>query len=178
MSMKAKTAKLLEDRRVLERIIFPAYACDPAIRTVLFVGCEFYTEHYARDYFANHNYWTLEPDPTRKHFGAPLHVTARLEQLGQHFPAGFFDLIVCNGVYGWGLNRAEDCEQALAQCHACLCVGGHLLFGWNDLPRWDPVPLRKVRSFALFSRYEFPPLHTAQYLTSTSYRHTYWFFRK
>jgi hypothetical protein len=159
-------------------VIFPAYARDPVIRTVLFVGCEFYTEHYARRHFANQSYWTLEPDPTRRKFGAPQHVIARLEHLGQHFPPGFFDLIVCNGVYGWGLDRAEDCEQALAQCHASLSVSGHLLFGWNDLPRRDPAPLDKVRNFALFSRYSFPPLAMSQYLTNTRYRHTYWFFRK
>ena len=178
MKAKAKAARLLEDRKVLEQIIFPTYASDPAIRTVLFVGCDFYTEHYGREHFADHTFWTLEPDLSRKRFGAPLHVTGRVEQLGQYFSPGLFDLIVCNGVYGWGLDRADDCEQAFAHCHACLAVGGHLLLGWNDMPRLDPVPLRAVRNLELFIPYEFPPLGTAKFLTKTFYRHTYWFFRK
>ena len=30
----------------------------------------------------------------------------------RHFPAGFTDLVVCNAVYGWGLDSAEDCDAA------------------------------------------------------------------
>ena len=165
-----------EDRRVLEKVIFAHYATLADIRTVLFVGCEFYTKQYERG-FAGRNYWTIDADPGQRRFGGKQHVVGRLEQLRRHFPGGFFDLIVCNGVYGWGLNRAEDCETALIECHACLADGGHLIFGWNDMPRWDPAPLTAIRAFSSFAEYVVPSLGS-KYLTETTYRHTYRFLQK
>jgi SAM-dependent methyltransferase len=176
--LRIATPMLTEDRRVLEQIIFPHYARDAHIKTVLFVGCDWYTAHYQHRYFSTHNYWTLEPDKTHRRFGAKQHVAARLEELGRHFPQGFFDLIICNGVYGWGLDRAEDCEAAMSQCHTCLAQGGHLLLGWNDTPQRDPAPLSRVRSLARFSPYSFPAFGAWQYLTNTRGRHVYYFYQK
>jgi hypothetical protein len=167
-----------EDRRVLERIIFQHYRRDPGIRTVLFVGCESYTAHYQRCYFAAHEYWTIDPDPTQRKFGARRHVVAPLERIGRYFPGGFFDLIICNGVYGWGLNDLEDCDVAMAQCHACLADAGHMLLGWSDVPERDPAPLAQVPSLARFAPYSFPAFDAWQYRTDTPLRHTYYFYRK
>ncbi len=165
-----------EDRRILEQVIFAHYAARADVRTVLFVGCESYTRHYER-YFPRQNYFTIDSNPERRNFGAKQHVVGRLEQLRRHFPAGFFDLIVCNGVYGWGLNRAEECETALHECRACLADDGHLVFGWNDLPRYDPAPLASVGAFSSFAEYCVPSLGST-YLTATAYRHTYRFLQK
>ena len=165
-----------EDRRVLETIVFAHYAALAEVRTVLFVGCEFYTQHYER-YFAAHNYWTLDPNLDCRRFGAKQHVVGRLEQLRRHFAAEYFDLIICNGVYGWGLDRTEDCEAALHECHACLAIGGHLVFGWNDIPPYDPAPLACITAFSSFAEYSVPGLGP-QYLTATAYRHTYRFLQK
>jgi hypothetical protein len=171
-------ARVAEDRRVLERIIFAFYTLEPGIRTVLFVGCESYTADYERRHFPSHEYWTLDPDESHRRFGGKRHVVARLEELGRHFGPGSLDLIICNGVYGWGLNRLADCEAALSQCHLCLARDGHLLLGWNDVPRWNPAPITAIENLRLFTEYEFPPLGSTRYLTDTSYRHTYNFYRK
>jgi hypothetical protein len=167
-----------EDRRVLEQIIFAQYSGDSRIKTVLFVGCAWYTAHYQRRYFAAHDYWTIDPDATCRRFGAEQHIVARLEDLGRYFPRGFFDLIICNGVYGFGLNRAEDCELAISQCHICLADGGHFLLGWNDMPQFDPAPLSHVASLSRFSPYSFPTLGTWRYPTATPIRHTFYFYQK
>lgn len=175
--MSRHQPRLPEDRRVLEEVIFAHYRRDPRIRTVLFVGCDSYTAHYQKRHFGSHEYWTLDAQPAQRRFGARQHVTARLESLATHFPARFFDLIICNGVYGWGLNRREDCERAFAQCAACLADSGQLLLGWNDLPKWDPAPLAEVRSLELLAEDTFLPLGTCRYVTDTAYRHTYNFYR-
>ena len=167
-----------EDRRVLEQIIFAHYNQEPRIKNVLFVGCASYTAHYQHRYFAEHNYWTIDPDPTRRRFGAHQHVVARLEDLGCYFPCGSFDLIICNGVYGWGLNSVQDCDAAMSQCHACLAKTGHLLIGWNDLPEQDPAPLSDVRSLSEFSKFSFPAFGSWKYLTNTPNRHTFYFYQK
>jgi hypothetical protein len=67
------------DRRVLEKIIIPGYLADPAVKTVLFVGCDNYSAHYSRLYFSQHEYWTLEPEPKLRRYGARRrHVIAPL----------------------------------------------------------------------------------------------------
>lgn len=82
---------LTEDRRVLEQIIFAHFCREPRIKAVLFVGCDSYTAHYQRRYFANHNYWTIDPNANCRRFGSKQHIVARLEELGGYFSKEFFD---------------------------------------------------------------------------------------
>jgi SAM-dependent methyltransferase len=166
------------DRIVMERDIFPEYARDPAIKRMLFVGCGTYTSHYQQQFFPHKDFWTIEPDPAAAKFGAQQHVIAPLEELDRHFPPAHFDLIICNGVYGWGLDRHEQLEAGFAQCHSRLRDDGHLFFGWDDIPQRAPVDLDTVSSRNLFRKYTFPPLQAWRYVTDTLYRHTFDFYRK
>jgi SAM-dependent methyltransferase len=168
------------DRRVLEQIVFPGYLADPRIKRVLFVGCDNYTAQYERRFFASCEYSTIEPNPKMRRYGSKKqHAIAPLEQLSDHFAPGSFDLIICNGVYGWGLDTAEQCEIAFASCHTCLAPGGHLLIGWNDIPpHRASVPLTEVASLAKFDRFRFPSLGSWRYLTDTPYRHIYEFYQR
>ncbi len=165
-----------EDRRILEEVIFKYYASRREIRSVLFAGCQWYTQHYESAYFPRHDYWTIEPDEKARKFGGRQHVVAPLEHLDRFFPEGYFDLIVCNGVYGYGLDALEQCESAFAQCHSRLREGGHLVLGWDDVPARTPIPLENVTSLKLYRRPLFPPLGSSRYLTDTSYSHVYDFY--
>jgi len=177
--LKLPTPLDTTDREVLERRIIPQYLRDPGIQRVLFVGCGSYTAHYERTLFSHVSFATIEPDPSQSRYGSSQrHVIAPLQALSEHFPAGAFDLILCNGVYGWGLDSREHCEAAFAQCHTCLRAGGHFLFGWDDVPRRTPTPLAGLASLARFGKYDFPGFGTWRYLTDTPFRHTYDFYRK
>ncbi|MGC1523540.1 MAG: hypothetical protein WA803_18495 [Steroidobacteraceae bacterium] len=169
---------LTEDRRILEQVIFAHFRADPSIETVLFVGCDSYTAHYQHRYFAKHDYWTIDPQTTQRRFGARQHVVGRVEELGRYFPSGYFDLIILNGVYGWGLNSAADCDAAISQCHLCLTGAGELLIGWNDMPGRDPAPLSEVRSLSRFAKRSFPAFGSWRCLTNTPNRHTFCFYQK
>jgi hypothetical protein len=103
---------------------------------------------------------------------------APLEELGRHFPRERFDLIVCNGVFGYGLNELSQCEEAFRQCHSRLRVNGYLVMGWDDTPERTPVPMGTIQSLCAFDRFEFPPLGVSRYTTNTAYRHTYDFYRR
>lgn len=166
------------DRAVLEQKIFPHYYSNPLVCDVLFVGCNTYTAHYQSEFFPDVNFVTLEPDFELAKFGASCHIVAPLEELGRHCPPGSFDLIICNGVFGWGLNDYDQCEAAFNQCHECLVHGGHLVLGWDDLPQRTPVPLDRLRSLARFHKQVFAPLGSWRYRTDTPFRHTYDFYRK
>ena len=167
-----------EDRRVLEQVILPYYAQAPRFKTVLFVGCGPYTAHYGRDFFPAKDYWTLDSCAETRKFGANRHVVSPLEQLNQHFPQRFFDLIVCNGVYGWGLDTLSQCEDAFSHCYACLKQEGQFVLGWDDLPERTPVPFERITSLHLFAKHTFLPLGTWRYATRTPYKHTYDFYRR
>ena len=90
------------DRDALEQVILPAYAARPDIKAVLFVGCAWYTHHY-KSMLPGREYWTIDPDPWKKRFGARRHIVAGLESVDAHIAASRLDLIICNGVFGWGL---------------------------------------------------------------------------
>ena len=165
------------DRDVLERVILPAYARLPGMRRVLFVGSDWYTRHYEK-LFPGQEYWTLDPDPWKRKFGARRHIVAGLESLDAHFDGSHFDLIVCNGVFGWGLDERDDCERAFLACFRRLKVGGHFMLGWNDVPEHTPLPLASLGSLARFKPQPLPALGTARFLADVQTRHVFDFYMK
>jgi len=98
---------LNEDRHVLEQVIFPYFLCRKQYQNVLFVGCHWYTKGYNRYFVERKNYWTIDIDPRKIKYGARQHVVDGMQNLTRHFHAGTLDLILCNGVFGWGLMRAK-----------------------------------------------------------------------
>jgi len=166
------------DRHVLERVILPHYRRCRNVTRVLFVGCERYTAHYSK-YFRDKQFWTIEPDPDKRKYGATRHVVDVLQNLHRHFPPGSFDLIICNGVFGWGLNDRADCEEAFDHCFTTLVDGGELVIGWNDTPEYRPFELAELRSLGQFESMSFSPLGTSRYLCDAQMRrHVYSFYRK
>jgi hypothetical protein len=167
-----------EDRRLLERVIFPFFIQNPSYKSILFVGCAWYTQRYNRSFEAEKRFITIDPDPDKRNYGAKEHIVDKLENLARHFRPGALDLIICNGVFGWGLNAKADVEQAFDACFGSLREGGMLLLGWNDIEERRPFGLCDCKSLQRFVPVDFPPLQTAVYVTSTPYRHTYNFYEK
>jgi hypothetical protein len=166
-----------EDRRILEQIILPYVAHSEMYQNILFVGCDWYTNGYKR-HFEHKNYRTIDPDPSKAKYGAKNHIVDRLENLDRHFRRETFDLIVCNGVIGYGLNAKADAELAFQACGDCLRCGGALVIGWADIDERRPFPPRECRSLRALQPYVFPPLGVSEYLTDTVYRHTFLFYVK
>jgi len=164
------------DRSLLEDTIIPFYMAR-GVKRVLFIGTDWFTKHYDH-FFAGSDYWTIEIEPRRRKFGAPQHIIDSLEHLDRHFPKGYFDLILCNGVYGWGLDDPRSCEQAFQQCYDCLCEKGVLVVGWNDVPEHRPVPLERINSLTKFERLQESPFGTWRHPTQTPTRHIYDFYTK
>src|SRR3954447_6908983 len=165
------------DRRVLEDTILPAIADSPDVNDVLFIGCDYYTRGY-RNVFAHCNYWTIEIDPLKSKFGARQHIADSAENLCLHFKPGTFDIILCNGVIGWGLDTRDGIERMLESCWCCLRERGVLLIGWNDVPEHAPVALSDLQSLRKFHPYVFPALGVNELETDTDLRHTYNFYTK
>jgi hypothetical protein len=167
-----------EDRRVLEQVVFPYFLALPKMRRVLFVGCDWYTKHYERVFFPERDYWTIDVSPKARKFGGKQHVVGGLEELDKYFAPGSFDLIFCNGVYGFGLDEKDHCERAISLCWSRLRDGGFFVFGWNDIPARTPVSLDAIAALNLFQRLPVVTLGSWRYVTDTPYRHTYDFYCK
>jgi SAM-dependent methyltransferase len=136
------------DRRYLRRAIFPALA-RRSPRRLLFVGVRGYTARYAASFeAAGVEYWTCDIDPDAGPHGAPgRHRRADVCRLDETFSRGFFDCVVMNGVFGWGVDNPEDMNRALGSAHAVLAPGGLLLLGWNGDRSADPDTLPAIRHF-------------------------------
>lgn len=165
------------DRVVLETQLLPWLSAIPGQRDVLFVGCDWYTRGY-RKFFARHTYVTMDYDIDKVRYGATRHITDSMTNLGNHFGPGSLDLILCNGVFGWGLNAREDVEKAFGDAAAALRPGGLLLIGWNDNPERKPFELDTVQALAGLRRSTMEPLGTDQFLTGNANRHVYTLFAK
>jgi SAM-dependent methyltransferase len=165
------------DRETLEHVILPVYAGRQDIATVLFVGCEWYTKHY-QTLLPGRTYLTIDPDPWKSRFGSRQHIVAGLEKLGEHVQPGSLDLILCNGVVGWGLDDRDDCEQAFRACFDALRPAGELVIGWNDQPEHRPVDLASLEALRRFAPVTFGPLGTTQYLANAANRHFFNFYVK
>ncbi len=165
------------DRRVLEQVILPAFAARRTRQRLLFVGCAAYTQHYEQ-IFAAHEYWTIDPVASRRRYGSRHHIIDGLQNLGDHAEAEFFDVIVCNGVLGWGLNLPGQVDAAFTACHRHLRTGGELVLGWNDVAPRNDVSPNDVSALKLFRAAIFAPLETTRFAVAGSNRHIFDFFVK
>jgi SAM-dependent methyltransferase len=161
-----------EDRRILEQVIFPHFLSLPNTQRILFVGCDWYTKHYERAFFRGRDFLTIDVSPKARKFGARNHTIAGLGELDAHFAEGYFDIIFCNGVYGFGLDAAADCEVAFDRCWSRLRDGGYFVLGWDDIPARTPVPLDQIKALSRYQRLPVAELGSWRYTTNTPYRHT------
>lgn len=166
-----------EDRKILEQTIFPYFVQRSDVSEILFVGCHWYTKGYNK-LFEGKNYRTLDVDPKQAKFGAKSHIPGSMEDICQYFKPGELDVIICNGVFGWGLDARENVDKAFLGCYDCLREGGLLVLGWNDVPGHKPFPLEECESLKRFSPFIFPALSTSRYLTEGADRHIYNFYVK
>jgi SAM-dependent methyltransferase len=162
------------DRRLLEETLLPGYAADATLRTLLFVGCDWYTRDYV-DVFAPGctRFVTVDIDPAKARFGSPGHLVAPMQQLDRHFAAGSVDVIVANGIYGFGIDERSELAAAFAAAREVLRPGGTLVLGWNDVPALAPFDPQEVAGEAGFERSPGNPLGAWRTATETPLRHTF-----
>ena len=165
------------DRRALEQVILPEYARRSDIARILFVGCAAYTQRYG-ELFGAREYWTIDPVARRRRYGSRRHIVDQLQNLGRHVPPGYFDLIICNGVLGWGLNAPEDADSAFAACLTHLRAGGELMLGWNNIMPRNRVLPDDITALRRFARVQFGPSRTARWIIDTGNRHVFDFYQK
>lgn len=163
------------DRRLLEETVLAGYAADASLRVLVFVGCDWYTEHYVALFApGRERFRTIDIDPAKACFGAPGgHVVAPMQELDRHFAPGSVDVIVANGVYGWGIDDRDSLGAAFAAALQVLRPGGELVLGWNNVETLAPFDPAAVAGELGFTRSTANPLGAWRTPTDTPLRHTF-----
>ena len=117
-------------RRFLEHEILPWLARHQA--RVLFVGTGPYTWQFERLFRRSRDqYTTIDPESATAVWGARNHIVAPIQQIERFRPKGYFDCIVFNGVFGFGIDDLDSQRETIKVLHEALAPGGLLLVGWN-----------------------------------------------
>ncbi len=165
------------DRQLLERQIIPFFAEHEEVHDVLDVGKDWYTAGYPA-LFPKQRYASIDIDPEKARLAKGEHYTGSLLELDAHFGAGSFDLVMLNGVFGWGVNGEGLIARAMAQVERLLRPGSYAVIGWNDTDEHRPEPLAEMLEAPGFAPFTIPEIGAASGATDTAYRHTYHFFQK
>ncbi len=165
------------DRKMLEQVIFPELLRTPDYGRILFVGCAWYTLHYP-NIFRDRDFITMEISPEEAQYGGATHIVDSCEQIAQHFQSDSLDVVVFNGVYGFGLNELSAINRTLKAIHQSLRTNGLLVFGWNDLPATAPYRIEELTGLNAFEPYAFPPIKKAIHESDSKNRHRFHFYRK
>jgi hypothetical protein len=160
-------------RRFIEQDVLPWLRNN--YRRILFVGTASYTYHYERLFYADRDqYTTMDFNPALKVWGAREHITAPIQEIGQHRPKGFFDCVVLNGVFGFGIDDVNAMRETIETIHDILAPNGLLVLGWNRDILLDPA------ATALLEPYFRPAadLPWAQRVTYSEASHVLDFYRR
>ena len=156
---------------------------------MLFVGCADYTTSY-QQLFEAKEFYTVDVDPACSRYGSTQpgrHFVASLTDVAAFFEPDSLDVVLVNGVFGYGLDEREQAERAVASCLAIMKAGGMLMIGWNDLPQCKPFEILDLEALRPFRPVPFPPLERnddvvrvgeGSYRVRSDYRHVFSFFRK
>jgi SAM-dependent methyltransferase len=143
--LNARRVRRNPGRIALVSEILPAYAACGG--RILWIGCRRYTKGYGRLLEkCGGECWTVDIEPTHAKWGEKgRHLTGDLLAIDQLVPAGSFDSVLCNGVFGFGVDTRTAQLVALEAIQKILKPGGRLLLGWNTDRMKDPWSLDFVQ---------------------------------
>jgi SAM-dependent methyltransferase len=129
------------DRKTLIDTYLPLFAGRGG--QILWIGCRDYTAAYPAALEAGGaKVWTIDIDPGQAKWGREgRHRIGDMTELAALFPDVLFDAVLCNGVFGHGVDAPEAQASGLAAIASVLKPGGLLLLGWNTDRMADPLLL-------------------------------------
>jgi SAM-dependent methyltransferase len=144
--LNARQVRRNPGRIALVNEILPAYA--KLGGRMLWIGCRRYTKEYGALLEKNGGEcWTTDIEPDHAKWGElGRHFTMDLLKIDSLIAGRSFDTVLCNGVFGFGVDTRDAQLTALKAMHAILKPGGRLLLGWNLERVDDPAASNFVRS--------------------------------
>lgn len=144
----------------------------------LFVGLDKHNWHYPR--LLSVDFHSLDLKKKNAVYGRRgRHKVGNAMQMAELYAENAFDVVVANGLIGFGVDTQADFHRLIAQCHWVLKPGGLLVLGYNDRLERAPFPV-DVDGNGGFD--EFVPdivgVRGARHHMDDEHRHVYVFSRK
>ena len=89
-----------------------------------------------------------------------------------------FDIIICNGILGFGTDSSVDAEIVFLKCYQILKNKGILLLGWNKSSPDKLNDPRHIKSLSKFSPLYFDKLGKKRYEVGEGSSHIFDFYSK
>lgn len=137
----ARAAKRSEARQVFENEVLFAVSHVLRPRRILAVGVARYTRFYEK-LFPGAVFETVDIDPANAAWGSTQrHYVGGIADLPAQSGSVGYDVVLFNGVYGWGVNSSEELAASMDAVASLLLDDGVMVFGWNCVPSRDPLGL-------------------------------------
>lgn len=144
---------------------------------ILVIGTESCSK-YDADQIGNEcdEVWTLDIKEGNRVYGVRKgrHITASTEDIDKYFRKGYFDIVLLNGVIGWGINSRSEQEEAIKDIHYLSKENALLMIGWNTHKSIDP--LVSGITAGTYHHQDFPGLPKRMVVTEST--HVFDFFAK
>jgi SAM-dependent methyltransferase len=144
--LNARRVRRNPGRIALVNEILPAYA--KLGGRILWIGCRRYTKAYGALLSQDGGEcWTTDIETAHARWGqARRHFTCDVVEIDKLIPSEAFDSVLCNGVFGFGVDTRQAQLAALKAMRMILKPGGRLLLGWNAERVEDPESFEFVQS--------------------------------
>ena len=122
-----------QDRYFLELKIFPFLNKIKISNheTLLFIGVAAYTKHYYQ--IINYKTYTIDLHKNNTKYGNGIyHTHGNAIDLSKIYNSNNFNVIIANGLLGYGINNLTDFNKFLFECFKCIANGGMLVIGFNN----------------------------------------------
>ena len=142
------------NRQFLENAIFKYL--DTLLNTdsaqCLFIGTDKRSWHYRSRFQAK--FFTIDNDPGKAIYGDTCnHTIGSATELTLQYERDQFDVIIANGLIGFGVNDRDQCEALFAGLEAILKPNGVLVLGHNNGPSHIDFKLEEVKNYHLFEEF-------------------------
>lgn len=137
----------LPDRRYMKEVMLPAIRgakCD----NILLVGTRRYTVDYPKRLQNDGTtVWTIDYDREAERWGnGSFHRTTDVREVDQVLAAGCFDVVLANGILGFGIDQPADVKAMTDAVARLLKPGGFLMLGWDADRAPDPTLNHDIRA--------------------------------
>ncbi len=167
-------------RNYFEYQILPFFSSENRFKRILIVGIAAFTQHYPLLFKQKEFVRTIDIDPNVAKFSSPqIHIVDSIANIEQHIDQESLDLVLMNGVYGWGLTSEDVLRKSLSSIHMLMNEEGVLVFGWNEVDPYDPLKIRSGNYFDMFQPYLFKGKSEIKFPVSKNPKqHVFSFFKR
>lgn len=118
----------------------------------LFIGTDKRSWHYPR--VLDLELHTIDIESKKAFYGNHKHhIVGSATELERYYDPKSFDVIIGNGLIGFGMNAPEQCEQLLMGASLLLKDDGLFVVGFNDGPEFVNFKVKEVKNYQLFEEH-------------------------